>query len=128
MSKSSHRTGGPRGLRTTETLAPGKVKMKFKEDKFYNDRHTPIFKAGEVYELEGEAWIQRWIKRGGEIVKDARPVPVHTPDPSVVIPNPKSGAPVGDKEPETKETNPTQGKAPAPKLGVKDEEKPEDKE
>lgn len=116
--------GGPRGLRTTEDLAPGKVKMKFKEDKFYTDRDKPIFEAGKVYELEGADWIQRWLKRGGEIVHDARPAPAPAPvDPSTVVP--KSGAPVDDKKSETKETSPEQGKAPAPKPGVVT--KPEEK-
>lgn len=54
-----------------------KVKMIFKEAKFYNDLETPIFKPGEIYELEGADWIQRWIKRGGAIVdqKTNEPVP-----------------------------------------------------
>lgn len=117
MSKHTQKTGGPRGLRTTQTLAPNKVKMKFKEDKFYKDRHTPVFVAGRVYELEGAAWIQRWLIRGGEIVEDARPPQKPAVDPSVIIP--KSGAPADDKKTETKETTPTQGKV---------ETKPETKE
>lgn len=56
-------------LKITEKLAPGKVKMKFSEHKYYNDLNKPLFMAGEVYELEGADWIQRWVKRGGEIVE-----------------------------------------------------------
>lgn len=109
--------GGPRGLRTTENQIPHKVKMKFKEHKYYTDKDKPIFYAGKIYELEGADWIQRWLKRGGEIVQDARPAPAPTPsNPSVVVP--KSGAPAGDNKPENKETTPVQGKAPeAPKPG-----------
>jgi len=50
-----------------------KVKMKFSEHKYYNDLNNPIFDAGKVYELEGAAWIQRWLKRGGEIVEGVLP-------------------------------------------------------
>ncbi len=46
-----------------------KVKMTFSESKFYNDLSNPIYGPGKVYELEGEDWIQRWIKRGGTIVE-----------------------------------------------------------
>lgn len=46
-----------------------KVKMIFSESKFYNDLANPIFGPGKVYELEGDDWIQRWIKRGGTIVE-----------------------------------------------------------
>lgn len=55
-----------------------KVKMKFSEEKFYNDQTKPMFEAGKVYELEGFDWIQRWLKRGGEIVEElkVKPVPV----------------------------------------------------
>lgn len=46
------------------------VKMRFKENKYYNDLKVPMFQAGEVYLLEGSEWIQRWVNRGGEIVTD----------------------------------------------------------
>ena len=45
------------------------VKMKFKEHKFYRDMSTPHYYAGQVYEIEGADQIQRWLKRGGEIVE-----------------------------------------------------------
>lgn len=50
--------------------AKQKVLMRFKEHKYYNDLNNPIFDAGKVYELSGAAWIERWIKRGGEIVTE----------------------------------------------------------
>ena len=51
------------------------VKMKFSEDKFYNDPNVPMFQAGKVYDMEGGDWIQRWLKRGGEIVYGEMPLP-----------------------------------------------------
>jgi len=54
--------------------APKKVFMRFEENKFYNDQEKPIFEAGKVYELEGADWIQRWVKRGGEIVTPEKAV------------------------------------------------------
>lgn len=59
----------------TETHRPGVVKMRFKEHKYYNDLTTPAFYAGEIYELEGAEWIQRWLKRGGEIVEGTLEMP-----------------------------------------------------
>lgn len=56
-------------LKITETLPKGTVLMKFTEHKYYNDLSTPLFYAGKVYELEGADWIQRWLKRGGEIIE-----------------------------------------------------------
>lgn len=47
-----------------------KVLMRFSENKYYNDKEKPIFEKGKVYALEGAGWIQRWIKRGGEVVKE----------------------------------------------------------
>lgn len=54
-----------------EADAGVKVLMRFSENKIYNDLNKPIFYKGEVYELEGKAWIERWLKRGGEIVEKA---------------------------------------------------------
>lgn len=63
-----------------------KVKMKFSEDKFYNDLNKPMFLAGEIYELEGAGWIQRWLKRGGEIVEGEMPLPPQDePNPSEIV-------------------------------------------
>lgn len=77
---------GPRGTTVTETLAPTKVKMKFSKHQYYNDLNTPLFYQGEVYELEGADWIQRWIKRGGEIVSGKAPVAVPEPaNPSILV-------------------------------------------
>lgn len=52
------------------TLDSKKTKIVFSEDKFYNDLANPIFVAGKVYEIEGDDWIERWIKRGGTIVQN----------------------------------------------------------
>ena len=49
---------------------PTKVLMRFKEDKFYNDLTKPIYEAGKIYEIEGSDFIERWKKRGGEIVTE----------------------------------------------------------
>jgi len=79
-----------------------KVLMRFKEDKFYNDLNTPIFKSGEVYEMEGSSWIQRWVKRGGEIVEGTIPMPEQKPaDPSFLVGQEKPEVEV----PEEKEEN-----------------------
>lgn len=45
------------------------VKMKFKEDKFYNDLNVPLYEKDKVYEIKGADMIQRWVRRGGEIVE-----------------------------------------------------------
>jgi len=50
------------------------VKMKFSSTQFYRDPDVPIFNAGEVYEVKGAEWINRWLKRGGEIVEGALPI------------------------------------------------------
>ena len=67
-----------------------KVKMVFSEDKFYNDRENPLFIKGEIYGLEGQDWIERWIKRGGAIV-----------DENTGLPKPMDS----DKEEKVEETN-----------------------
>lgn len=68
-------------LKVTENLSPDKVMMVFTEDKYYNDLEAPIFRKGETYEVEGADWIQRWVKRGGVIVKGDFPV-TQNPDPA----------------------------------------------
>lgn len=50
-----------------------KVRMRFKENKFYNDLTKPHFLAGKIYTVEGQDMIDRWLKRGGEIVEDESP-------------------------------------------------------
>lgn len=62
-----------------------KVKMVFKEHKYYRDPNKPIFYAGKTYELEGSDWIQRWLKRGGKIVEGDLNFPEVKPDPSVIV-------------------------------------------
>jgi len=58
-------------LQAAQEVAGDKVLMRFKEHKFYTDLNKPHFEAGKVYELEGRDWINRWIKRGGELVDSA---------------------------------------------------------
>lgn len=55
---------------TGATEIPEEVLMRFSENKFYNDLSKPEFEAGKVYRLKGADWIQRWLKRGGEIVTE----------------------------------------------------------
>lgn len=43
------------------------VKMKFSEDKFYNDMDTPFYVKGIVYDVPMEM-KDRWLTRGGIIV------------------------------------------------------------
>ena len=69
------------------------VKMKFKEDKFYNDQTVPYYEKGKVYEVRGADMIQRWLKRGGEIVEGELEFPEHEVNPSTVV------DPAGDKDP-----------------------------
>lgn len=62
--------------RAAETVvSSSKVKMIFRENKFYNDLKKPIYLAGVVYEIEPNM-VQRWLKRGGKIVE----VPVAKPE------------------------------------------------
>lgn len=51
---------------------PKKVLMRFTTNQFYNNQDVPIFEANKVYALEGQDWINRWLKRGGEIVENPR--------------------------------------------------------
>lgn len=83
MSKNKNKN--PHKVNVVETLAPNKVKMRFKEHKYYNDLHTPMFEQGKVYELEGAEWIQRWLKRGGEIVEGELSFPEAVSDKSELV-------------------------------------------
>lgn len=113
MAKNKKRVKRP--ISTTENLAPEKVKMKFSEHKYYNDLDKPLFEAGKVYELEGAGWIQRWLKRGGEIVEGSFALPAaDEPNPSTIVPpGPQGGEQDGDKAPQTGDAGPDadQGKA-----------------
>lgn len=62
------------------------VWMRFSEHKYYNDLNVPIFEAGVVYKLEGEMWIHRWMKRGGEIVAEPTEVEPAKVEPARVEP------------------------------------------
>jgi hypothetical protein len=48
---------------------PDEVFMRFATNQHYNDQNNPIFEAGKVYPIKGRDWINRWLKRGGEIVE-----------------------------------------------------------
>jgi hypothetical protein len=61
------------------------VKMKFKEDKFYNNPFVAHFEKDKIYEVRGGDMIQRWLKRGGEIVQGELEVPEPKPNPSVLV-------------------------------------------
>lgn len=47
-------------------------KMKFTEDKYYN--RDVIYTAGKVYDVP-DNMVDRWLKRGGEIVSEVEKVP-----------------------------------------------------
>ena len=85
MSKIKKNTKPAKTVKVTENLEPNKVKMVFSEHKFYNDLNTPIFEAGKVYELEGAGWIQRWLKRGGNIVEGDFSLPEVEINPSALV-------------------------------------------
>lgn len=63
-------------------------KMKFTEDKYYN--RDVIYVAGKVYDVP-DNMVDRWIKRGGEIVVESpvKEEPVLAPAPPVAPPAPK---------------------------------------
>lgn len=46
------------------------AKMKFAKDMFYTSRDVPLYTAGRVYEV-AEEMVDRWLKRGGELVPDS---------------------------------------------------------
>lgn len=70
-------------LKTKQKEDAGQVvKMRFSEDKFYNDLSVAHFEKGKIYEIHGADQIQRWVKRGGEIVQGE--IEVSKPD----VPNP----------------------------------------
>lgn len=98
MSKQNKKSPSLKSIKTEESLTPGKVIMKFSTHQYYNDLDKPIFLAGKEYELEGADWIQRWLKRGGEIVSGSLPMPAQEPSaPSTIVPpGEQSGEPDGD--------------------------------
>lgn len=63
------------------------VKMKFNEDKFYSDLTVPHFEKGKVYEIKGADQIQRWLKRGGEIVQGGLDIPPQEINNSAIVDN-----------------------------------------
>lgn len=90
----------------------GKVLMRFKNHQYYNDLGNPIFLAGEIYELEGAGWIQRWVKRGGEIISKEEATKKYIPSsqPESIDPSglnsPRVEAPQAPKERGPEETWP----------------------
>ena len=73
------------------------VKMRFKEDKFYKDQDVAHFEKGKVYEVKGADQIQRWLKRGGEIVEGQLEIPLVEVNPSVVVSPVEAEKPVVDE-------------------------------
>lgn len=92
-----------------------KVKMRFPRDMYYNDLNNPIYRKGEIYEIEPQM-VERWVKRGGEIVTGAKVEPKRPTPP----------APGPSKEPAKGGAN----KEPVEGSGEKseDESKPESSE
>lgn len=45
------------------------VKMRFPKDMYYTDPNVPLYKGGAVVEVP-EGMVDRWLKRGGVLVKD----------------------------------------------------------
>lgn len=86
MSKNKKETKVQAKVAAVKVDAEQEVKMKFSENKFYNDLKTPIYNKGEVYTVKGADMIQRWLKRGGEIVSGELEYPDHTPEVSEVVP------------------------------------------
>lgn len=71
MSKKVQKRLEREAKKQAEDRAPGKkVLMRFGASQFYNDQNIPIFNGGQIYVLEGASWIERWMKRGGEIVSE----------------------------------------------------------
>ena len=69
-----------------------KVFMRFQQHQYFNDLNTPLFEAGKIYELVGAAWIQRWMKRGGEIVEKKDSEKVEKPAEQNPIPTVESAS------------------------------------
>jgi len=95
--KVSERPVAPKNIKVEDALAKDTVKMRFKENKFYNDLDVPLYIAGEVYVIKGADMIQRWLKRGGEIVEGDLEFPETEANPSDVVP-------VGEQTPEVAKT------------------------
>lgn len=49
------------------------VKMTFNKDMFFQDRNVPLYRAGQVYTIPSRN-VAKWLKRGGVIVTDQKPV------------------------------------------------------
>lgn len=66
------------------------VQMTFSEDKFYKDQDVAHFEKGKTYTIRGGDQIQRWLKRGGKIVKGELTVPAVEDNSSTLSKNPNS--------------------------------------
>jgi hypothetical protein len=57
----------------------GMTKMKFNRNMYYNDLVNPLYIPGVIYDVDNKM-VERWIKRGGEIVceEEKIEVPVET--------------------------------------------------
>lgn len=80
--KKEMKTAAKESVKTEQ--AQVKAKMRFTEDKYYSDPNVVHFEKGKVYEVCGQDMINRWLKRGGEIVteemlkQEAKPKTVET--------------------------------------------------
>ena len=69
--------------------------MVFKEDKFYN--LDVMYHKGVVYEIPDDM-VQRWLKRGGQIVEDEVEESSETIEPTFHSDNDKPKARLGRKQ------------------------------
>lgn len=63
---------------------PAAVEMTFPKDMFYDDMKKPLYLANKIYVIAPEM-VDRWLKRGGVIVKAGKPV-----SPTVIAPAPQN--------------------------------------
>ena len=87
MSKKNQNKKKSDNQNSEKSLQSNVVKMRFKEAKFYNDLSKPLYLPGEVYQIEGADMIQRWLKRGGEIVEGKLEQPPHVVNESKIVDN-----------------------------------------
>ena len=87
MSKKYQEQKAKEAAKAQELARKPKVKMRFKEDKYYNDVHNPLYRAGEIVEVEARM-VDRWLKRGGEIIgqgSERNPVSPKVEEKKVVV-------------------------------------------
>lgn len=99
-----------------------KVKMRFHKDMFYTDQENALYHAGEIYEIEAKM-VDRWLKRGGEIVTDEMLEAESKPGLIDRILHPLSGT---HKDKETKDAEADAAKAQSKEDVVTDDKTKED--